>query len=265
MIEFTIGRQEYKVKEPTIQDYYTVQHLLAQQSVDAKIEVVAHLSSCLPKLLKALDKYQFIQLWNALVTGPLDLSEAAPFHRSFLHNGQLYGFLEMDSITLGEFADMDVLKHSPDSQQQLHTMMAILYRPAIMVTESWMVVDPYDSDALAQRAEEFKELPLKYVYGALNFFLQVSKYLFEGTLNSLTQGLPKTEMEKELQELANQIMLSSLEIGIGHASSALETISPKLERLKELALLVSSTTLHTESKSEEKKKSFIDRIISKIK
>lgn len=264
-LEFKIKGVEYQVKEPTIRDYYKLQHELAQQDINAKINIISHLSECPIKELKRLDKHQFVILWDALVDQYLNISETAPFHRNFLFNGKLYGFLDMAQVTLGEFADMDVLKADPQAQKKLHAMMAILYRPAVQITENWMEVEPYDSDSAQQRTEEFLDLPLKYVYGALNFFLQISKYLYENIVDSLIKTEEMTETQKEVLQLSSQIMLELLETGTTSFSSAQETISPKLERLSELAQLESLTTSLIEQTNEKKKRSFVKRWIYKIK
>ena len=198
MIQFKIKGVEYTVKEPTIRDYYKIQHLFAKQGVDAKVEILSELSECPIKTLKLLDKYQFLTLWNELAEGPLNISDSTPFHKTFMMNENMYGFLDLDKVSLGEFVDMDILRNDPQSQQKLHTMMAVLYRPAIWITDKWLSVDKYDSDSLEKRAELFMDLPLKYVYGSLNFFLQVSRYLYETTLDSLINQPETTQAEKEM-------------------------------------------------------------------
>lgn len=264
-LEFKIKGTEYQVKAPTIKDYYKLQHELAQQDINAKINIISHLSECPPIELKRLDKYQFLTLWDTLVEQYLDISESSPFHRNFLFNGKLYGFLDIAQVTLGEFADMDVLKADPQAQKKLHNMMAILYRPATQITENWMEVEPYDSDSALQRAEEFLDLPLKYVYGALNFFLQIAKYLYENMVDSLVKMEETTENQKKMLLMSSQIMLELLETGTTSFSSAQEKILPRLEKLKELALLESSTSSPIKQTNEKKKRSFVKNWIYKIK
>lgn len=253
-IEFKIKGVEYVVKEPTIRDYYTLQNELVQSDINAKINIICHLSGCTPRDLKRLDKYQFMELWNVIAERHLDISETSPYYRSFLFKDTQYGFLDMSNITLGEFADMDVLKADPQSQKKLHNMMAILYRPAIQITENWMEVEEYDSELATKRAEDFLDLPLKYVYGSLNFFLQVSKYLYENMVDYLIKTEEMTEIQKEMLQTSSQIMLELLEIGTISFSSVQKKISPKLERLSELAQSESLTTLPSKPINEKEKK-----------
>jgi hypothetical protein len=264
-IEFKIKGVEYTVKEPTIKDYYNLQNELVAEGLVAKMNIVSHLSGCEIENLKLLDKHQFTILWDHITTTYFDISETSAYHKNFLFNGKLYGFLDMANVTLGEFADMDVLKADPQSQKKLHNMMAILYRPAIQITDNWMEVEVYNSDEANKRAEEFLDLPLKYVYGALNFFLQVSKYLYENIVDSLIKTEELTTAQKQLLETASQLILELLETGITSSSIAQMKTSPKLKRLSELVLLESSTSLHTKQINEKKKRSFVKRWSSKIK
>jgi hypothetical protein len=265
MIEFKISGKEYKIEDVTIQQYYDIQDLIVRQDFSAKMEIISHISKCDLNELKKLEKHQFIVIWDAVVENYLNLEESTPFHKNFVHKGELYGFLDMSKITLGEFADMDVLKTDPMSQKKLHVMMAILYRPAVQITEKWMEVEAYNSDTLMTRAEEFLHLPVKYVTGAFNFFLAVSKYYVETTLSSLTQNPQTTLREKAMIDLTTQIMLDLLETGAKSYSTVQETILPKLEKLNELVLLESSTTSHTEKINKEKKRTIVDKWSSKIK
>lgn len=262
MIEFKISGKKYQINDVTIQQYYDIQDLIVRTDLASKIEIVSRIAECDLTELKKLDKHQFIAIWDALVENYLNLEENTPFHRTFVHKEEYYGFLDMTKITLAEFADMDVLRADPQSSKKLHMMMAILYRKATPITDNWIVTEPYNSDTLMQRADQFLNLPLKYVTGALNFFSAVSKFYVETILNSLTQD-PKIKMtlrQKTMIDLVNQIMQESQEIGARSFSSVQETILPKLEQLSKLALLESSTTSHTENKSNKKKTSFVERM-----
>lgn len=268
MIQFKIKGTDYEVKEPTIRDYYKLQNELAMQDINAKLNIVSHLSGCDIRTLKMLDKHQFLELWNVIVEQHLEITETAPFHRNFMHNGNLYGFINMDSITIGEFADMDVLRNHPQAQQMLHSMLAILYRPAIMITDTWMKVDDYDSETAQQRAEEFLDLPLKYVYGALNFFLQISNYCLSAMLDSLTLKAmkePMTETEKELTETAILYISDLLENGTNSSYFAPETILQRLKKLAEQAQLESLTMSRTEKINKSWKRTSVKRWVSQLK
>ena len=271
MIEFTINKKEYKIDELTINQYYKIQNLLVTEGMSAKLKIVSLLSGATTKELGTLDNYQFIALWQSIVEGPLNHSDDHPLYKHIVLNGKLYGFMEFSKMSIGEFADMEVLKQDPKKQSKLHVMMAVLYRPATQITGDWIVTDAYDSDSVMERAEIFKDMPLKYVYGALRFFLSLQKILLNSIVDSLkstvTEEMMKelTTEQRELVSLMTQFILEWQETGLIPSTDSQEMILPSYQRLQELAQSVSSTTSLIE-KTNTKKKSQLGRwLSSKIK
>jgi hypothetical protein len=270
-IEFKIGKNEYSIGELTINQYYKIQNLLVTEGMKAKLQIVSHLSGATTKELESLDNYQFLALWQSVIEGPLNHTDDPALFKHIILKEKLYGFMEFSKMTIGEFADMEVLKQDPQKQAKLHVMMAVLYRPATQLVGEWIVTEPYDGDSVMERAEIFKDMPLKYVYGALSFFLQVQKTLLNIMLDSLTSQMTEKEMEKltphqrDLLNLVTQFILELQEIGLTPSTSSQTMILPSSEKLQELAQLVSSTTLPTE-KTKSKKKTQLGRwLSSKIK
>ena len=250
MIEFNINGTEYKIDDITIGQFYKIQHLLALQSADAKLQIIHYLSGCPIKDLKGLEQFQFLQLFNEVVQGPLNHEGDRKLYKHIGLKGKAYGLLDFNKITIGEFADMDVLKADPMKEQKLHVMMAILYRPAVVLSENmdWVQIEAYDSDTLDARATEFLDLPLKHVFSALNFFLLIPKYLINDLTESLiTEWTEKIKKEKdpkmkESLKISSQLMLELQEDGMKPSTLSLETIYSKLTRLQELAQPSSLTT-----------------------
>jgi hypothetical protein len=259
MIEFKIGKQEYSIGELTISQYYKIQNLLVTEGMKAKLEIVSLLSGATTKELESLENFQFLTLWQSVIEGPLNHSDNHPLYKHIILDSKLYGFMDFSKMSIGEFADMEVLKQDPQKQSKLHVMMAVLYRPATQLTGDWIVTDPYDGDSVMERSEIFKNMPLKYVYGALSFFLQVQRILLNNMLDSLTSQMTKTEMEKltpaqrDLTELAIQLIYELQETGLTHSTSSQMMILPSLEKLQELAQSVYLTTSHIEKTKSKKK------------
>ncbi len=273
MIQFTLNKKEYEIGDITIGQFYKIQHLLALQSPDAKLEIISTLSGAPISELKKLENFQFMQLFAEVAEGPLNAQADQKLYKHIGLNGKAYGLIDFSKITIGEFADMDVLKADPKKEQKLHVMMAVLYRPAIVINEAfnWITIEEYNADTVEERAQEFLDLPLKHVYSALNFFLRIPKYLFETIENSLMLEMetmlkdPKlTEEEREVVKAANLIILESLEDGTKHSSFSQEMIYLKLTRLQDLALSLASTTLLTEKIKQEEKKPFMKKLKDKI-
>lgn len=262
MIEFTIKGQTYSIFELTIKDYYKVQHLIVINDFDSKLKMISELSNCDLKLVKLLDKLQFAALWNSLVETELNLADNSPFHKSFVFKDVAYHFLELGKMTIGEFADMETIKAHPNSNTKLHYMMAIIYRPALVIKDK-QVAEPYDSDSLEERAQLFLDLPMKYVVGALNFFLQAPRLCLKTTKAFSTKGL-ETKKQKEIVEEVNRIIQELPDLGTEPSASSQEMTLQKLTRLHELLSSLRSTTLRIERTNEGKKRSTLGRFKARI-
>lgn len=267
MIQFKLADKDYEIGDITIGQYYKIQHLLALQSADAKLEIVSHLSGCPVNDLKRLPKFNFLQLFHEISEGPLNASADKKLYKHIGLNGKAYGLLEFSKISIGEFADMDVLQADPMKESKLHVMMAIIYRPATVLSNGmdWVAIEPYDSDNLMQRAEEFLDLPLKHVHSALSFFLQIPNFLLENINHSLIQEMEMmmedptmTKEELELVKASNLVILESLEDGVIPSNISQETISLKLTKLLELAQSQPLTGLLTRKTKPESKKNLIE-------
>lgn len=241
MIEFKINGNEWKIDKVTIQNYYDIYTKLATVNAMTQLEIVSALSGCPIEDLKLLDQLQFGQLWAELVNGPLDNTDVK-FHKHIELDGKLYGFLDIKKLTIGEIADMDVLARDPRHQQQLHKMMAILYRPAVNVTDDWIVVEEYKAEDVEERAKTFLNLPIDYVHGAIAFFLTFRKYSFDNILNSLVMTEEMTPEEQEMIKITKDLMYELLETGITPSSFSQEEAYSKLMRLQDLASTMPSTS-----------------------
>jgi len=258
MIEFTIDKKEYKVGDLTIGQYYKLHNLLVMDDLASKMTVVSELSSCPQDELRKLDSYQFNMLWNEVLDNNLNIDpNTQPFFKKFQLKERTYYFIDMKKLTVGEMADMDILKSDPNKEKQIHRMMAVLYRPA---KRNWFKIEAedYDANTMEDRAEEFMDLPLKYVYGAIRFFLQVPRSLCETTLDSLMKTA-KTKEEKEIYESLNQFTSELLGTGSLPSTSSLETILQKLEKLNEQTLSQHLTGLPIEKIRQEKNRMLSER------
>jgi hypothetical protein len=254
MIEFKINKDTYKIDRVTIRQYYQIYTKMVQVTPTTQLEIVSALSNCPIDVLKQLEQLQFAQIWAELVNGPLDLAQTKQFHKHIELHGKLYGFLDIKQLTIGEVADMDVLSKDPRKDQELHKMMAILYRPAINITDDWVVTEEYKADTVAERAEIFLDMPVEYVYSALAFFLLIRKYSLDSMMDSLMETPEMTTEERELVSLTRQITSELLGDGLQPSTSLpAETLS-KLTRLQDLAQSLPSTFSHTQ-KIKPKRKS----------
>jgi hypothetical protein len=117
-------------------------------------------------------------------------------------NGVEYGFHpDLDSITLGEYADIETfIKNGIETQ--LPELMAVLYRPITEKKNDIYTIAAYDGD-IRMRTEEMKQMSAEQVQSALRFFFVLGKelslilpsYLME-RLKEMNQQLPQNPSQK---------------------------------------------------------------------
>lgn len=172
--------KEYEVKEPTISKWHEL--MLRREFEDdddfnlSVIETITGLSRDEIRQAPAED----IRLSAAAIANYI-MTVDTSFHDTFTFNDITYKFIELDKITFGEFVDIDTFLTRPDSvkSKEMNLFMALLYRPMV---EGKIV--PYNPSEVAERAELFKDLPVKYLNGATTFFLRIGVILSDNTHSS---------------------------------------------------------------------------------
>lgn len=99
------------------------------------------------------------------------------FTNRFTLDGIDFGFIpNFDKIRTKEFADMDLYK--PDDVQNLHKLMAILFRPVKSI-DNFKNYSIQEYNGTAKYSILMKQMPLSVVNGALVFFCNLSKELLK--------------------------------------------------------------------------------------
>jgi hypothetical protein len=104
----------------------------------------------------------------------------------FTHNGVEYG-LENDwsKLAWGAWMDMEVFS-SEKIEENIHLIMSILYRPIVEKKYGKYKISPYKADEIEDRAYEFRQLPIKYWFGASSFFFLTATLYTNNIKSSLT-------------------------------------------------------------------------------
>jgi hypothetical protein len=172
----TYEGKDYEVKEPTI-EMWTRLGVLKDILDEGEflIKVISEATGLKDKEIKQADWYD-IMLVGTNLTDYL-INQTSDFHNEFVFNDVKYRFIDLPNLTFGEFVDIDsfITKPEIERKSQLNMLMALFYRE---VGEDGKIVK-YDGNLVAERAELFKKLPIKYVHGALGFFLLLEKTLLE--------------------------------------------------------------------------------------
>lgn len=204
MPSFTIGKTKYKFQEVTVKTYYKLQEILKTiNDKNAEFKVVECLTGCPQSELKKLTYTNWLIIWeetqfliNSLAGGTEEIRPIFEF------NKVKYGFPTPESMTIGEFADLEILFSADDFQNRLHEAASILYRPILKQSGETIVIEEYDADKCKERAELFLDLPISAIRSANSFFLRYA----HSSLNNIAESLNKMpEMERMNQQDREQL------------------------------------------------------------
>lgn len=262
MIEFSIGRKDYKIDKIKIKHYYEIQDLQFLDGMNAQLKFISSISECPEDELRKLDKSTFTTLWHAVYDRFLTKKRDQPLMRTLHLNGIDYGICHFDEMKVGEFADLDVLQNDPLREKKLHLMMAILYRPLVGQWKDgkYYQVEPYDSSKCLERSEDFLELDLDVVFGATSFFLTIAKYSLNRTLDSLEKTMLTGE-EKLILDDVRWTVSQLLEDGLSSSHSSQVKI---LSSLTVLQNSISERLSTMQLTSKTKQNSLKSKLIGKL-
>lgn len=130
-----------------------------------------------------------------------------------------YGFIDSwRNMSYGEYVDLDTLFSRKDSQDYLHIIMAILYRPIITEKDKKYTIEKYNSDNMLLRADIFqKKLDIKYYFGAQFFFtLFATKFQLRTLASSMNLNpslVQKIKFVWKNRKIINKTLLSETSDG----------------------------------------------------
>lgn len=153
------------------------------------------------KLIMGIDIIYIRQLMKnfkflSIDKNDFDIIEAVKIDKIYKLDKELY------NMRFDMFIDLEEMTKDKDSViNNLHLIMAILYRPTIK--KKWwkrkLVIEPYDSESVKERAEFFKNnLMMDKVMGALFFFINLKMKYIQDTEDFLTQEMK--EMNEKMTE-----------------------------------------------------------------
>ena len=197
----------------TIPDYLSIDKFQQLQNLDHLTDLsrIVRIIS----IISGIDEDE-IKTWvpSDIKTVYQDVSKCMEHGESFYpvfesKDGQLYGYSNVNEMTLGEFTDLERLCKAPN--ENLHEIIAILYRPikkhkfksfTWKIKHSFKVnmrdvgnvfkyytLKKYDTNDRISDAEQLKDMPIQFALGALGFFLGTAN----GYLNLTNKSLPEAE------------------------------------------------------------------------
>ena len=207
---FTINKETYSFQDVTLRTYYKLKEILAKEETKvSEFEVVECLTNCPAKMLKQLPYSDWLLVWEEanLHIGKLD-GDTNAIRPIIELRGIKYGLPAVADLTVGEFADLDIILTSGNADDKLADIAAVLYRPVLKQRGDKIILEPYDTDGFEERKELFLDLPITCVRSANAFFLQSANSLLKSTADSLLKkekkrGIPQDVLDK-LQNLMQQ-------------------------------------------------------------
>ena len=170
MIELEIEDKIVQVKPHlTIQQYQRLKSN-EQKYQNSSVETLSLYTDIPVNQLKdlPLEQVNFVQEY---ITSQITTNSMKDeLHNIFTHNGVEYG-LENDwtKLAWGGWVDLEVFA-SDKVEENIHYIMAVLYRPVIDRKKGKYIIEPYKADDIEDRANEFLTLPVNYWFGASVFF-----------------------------------------------------------------------------------------------
>lgn len=165
---FTIGLKKYEVRDIKVKDLYYIMDTEKYEPKTAAVKIIEHLSDCPEKELMRLKPYQINPLFE-MIMNELRKKEA-PLKTEIVLNGEKYGLIKLDEITIGELADIELIKADAEGDKKAHELLSILYRPIVGRYRKTYILENYDGSKSRIRAEDFLDLDLDTMIGAI-FFL----------------------------------------------------------------------------------------------
>ena len=198
----TYEGKDYEVKEPTI-GMWTRLGVLKDilEEGEFMIKVISETTGLKDVEIKQADWFDIVAVGSNLTDYLINQSNE--FHNEFTFQDVKYRFIDLPNLTFGEFIDIDNFLSKPEIERksQLHTMMALFYRE---VDEKGKIVK-YDGGLVAERAERFKQLPIRYVHGAISFFLHIEKTLREPSVKFLVK-VKWIQMKNKLKRMTTRAL-----------------------------------------------------------
>ena len=170
MIEIQLNDRVVKVKpEITIEQF---QRLKAKEDLykSSPADLLSMLLAVPVNELKDLPLNQMEFVQSYLMSQITETSLKDELYNVFTYDGIEYG-LENDwsKLAWGAWMDMEVFS-AENIEENIHLLMAILYRPIIEKKNGKYKIAPYKADEIEDRAYMFRQLPVKYWFGASSFF-----------------------------------------------------------------------------------------------
>jgi len=204
-----IYNNDQKIELPetlTIRHYQT----LTKIGNPNTFQIISVLTGIPENELKELEPDNFNFLEKKLVP-MLHVEKPSKIIFQFKHNDKEYGLVQdFYKLTMAEWVDLEVYSNGENVLDNIHKIMAILYRPVVKkLKNNKYQIENYNSNDIEQRAEEFLDLPLEFYLSVSGFFLQSVTIFTKVLADSLKQKsqiqMVKTRIKNKFKKMFQKI------------------------------------------------------------
>lgn len=168
-----------------------------ETTLQERMEVIQIVSECSMDEIRLIPIDILNNIWEDFVKNCFDLGDGS-VDNIITIDGKSYGLTNVKKLTVGEMADIDVLKNHPILNYNLHKIMAILYRP--LISKLPFKIDDYTSEGYEERAELFADkMPVKVALNTAVFFLNILGNL-NGPIKDSLETTTKTPTKKKAKK-----------------------------------------------------------------
>ena len=209
---FKINGTSYEFKEVTLKDYYTIKEVLGNPDAKAaEFKIAEIITGCPVDQLRKLKYPDWLIVWEEIANQITTMSSATESIVPIVEfKGKKYGLPKIEDLTVGEFADLDIIMSSNNAETKMAEIAAVLYRPIIKQRGNTLTLEDYSSEGFKDRLEAFEEFPLSAIRSANAFFLQSANSLLKNTADSLLKKEMKRGMPPEVLDKLQNLMQQDL-------------------------------------------------------
>jgi hypothetical protein len=218
---FKIKDQTYEFKEIDLQSYYKLQDILKEEKKGSEYEIVSIVTGCPADLLSKVKYGDWIIIWEETQRTILAMNGSAFDVLPVIeHKGIQYALPAIEDITVGEFADLDVITTSDNAERRLAEIAAIVYREVTKKRGTYYVIKEYDEEGFKERVEAFQDLPVSAIRSANSFFLQCANLSLKNTVDYLLNSPEMKMLDQKGQEALRKLLQP--EVGGDYSISSVE-------------------------------------------
>jgi len=205
-IKFKIKDQSYQIEDIRIRDYYEINSNLILNNLEDRYELLSKLTGCPVEDLKSMNAERWTEIWASIeVLIEKTLLKDVKVINKISHDGVEYGLVNFDDLTIGEFADLDIIVSSENANNRLHEVLAILYRPITKKRLFSFDVEEYEMKSYKERCQIFLDLPIKHAKSVMGFFLSFA--LASTGVTQTYLDLPKKQQKQMMEEIKRTLFV----------------------------------------------------------